>query len=79
MALVLFLAFSFLKCDERNAGHHLSREVFSTEVLGIGTGFAAAVGRIGAGLGTFLLPVGIETLGVSAVMLIVALIVFSAA
>ena len=41
-------------------------EVFPTEVRGIGTGFAAAVSRVGAGLGTFLLPIVVERFGVSA-------------
>ena len=42
-------------------------EVFPTEALrGIGTGFAAAVSRVGAGLGTFLLPIVVERFGVSA-------------
>ena len=44
--------------------------MFPTEVRGIGAGLAAAVSRVGAGLGTFLLPIGIEKFGVSASMLI---------
>jgi putative MFS transporter len=48
--------------------------VFPTEIRGIGTGFAAAVSRIGAGLGTFLLPWSMTNLGTSASMLIAAAI-----
>ena len=47
-------------------------EVFPTEIRGIGTGFAAAVSRIGAGLGTFLLPWSMANLGVGPTMLIAA-------
>ncbi|WP_292235311.1 MFS transporter [Mesorhizobium sp.] len=54
-------------------------EVFPTEIRGVGTGFAAAVSRIGAGMGTFLLPLGVEQFGVSTVMLIAAAVVFSGA
>lgn len=79
VVLTLFLVFSFLNAMNGTLTSIYPGEVFPTEIRGIGTGFAAAVSRIGAGLGTFLLPVGIETLGVSAVMLIVALIVFSGA
>jgi putative MFS transporter len=49
-------------------------EVFPTEIRGIGTGFAAAVSRIGAGLGTFLLPWAMTNLGASVSMLIAAVI-----
>ena len=53
--------------------------MFPTEVRGLGTGFAAAVSRVGAGMGTFLLPIGIEKFGVSVTMLIAAVVVFSGA
>ncbi|APG89046.1 organic anion transporter family protein (plasmid) [Sinorhizobium americanum CCGM7] len=72
VVLALFLAFSFV-----NAGYNVLTsiypgEVFPTEIRGIGTGFAAAVSRVGAGLGTFLLPWSITNLGASASMLIAA-------
>jgi hypothetical protein len=38
-------------------------EVFPTEIRGIGTGFAAAFSRIGACIGTFLLPWSMTNLG----------------
>jgi putative MFS transporter len=38
----------------------------------IGTGFAAAVSRVGAGLGTFLLPWSMTHFGTSVTMLIAA-------
>ena len=44
-------------------------ELFPTSIRASATGFAAAVSRVGAFFGTFLLPVALERLGVTAVML----------
>lgn len=79
VVLGLFLVFSFLNAMNGTLTSIYPGEVFPTEVRGIGTGFAAAVSRVGAGLGTFLLPIGIEQFGVSAAMLVAALVVFSGA
>jgi MFS transporter, putative metabolite transport protein len=72
VVLVLFLAFSFFNAGYNTLTSVYPGEVFPTEVRGIGTGFAAAVSRIGAALGTFLLPWSMTNLGVSASMLIAA-------
>ncbi|WP_433855434.1 MFS transporter [Streptomyces kronopolitis] len=45
-------------------------EVFPTEIRATGIGFAAAVSRVGAAVGTFLVPMGMAAWGVSAVMLL---------
>ncbi|ARF58369.1 hypothetical protein B1H19_33035 [Streptomyces gilvosporeus] len=45
-------------------------EVFPTEIRATGIGFAAAVSRIGAAMGTFLVPIGLAAWGVGAVMLL---------
>ncbi|MFE3598584.1 MFS transporter [Streptomyces sp. NPDC059142] len=45
-------------------------EVFPTEIRATGIGFAAAVSRIGAAFGTFLVPLGLQAWGVGAVMLL---------
>ena len=45
-------------------------EVFPSEIRSTGVGFAAAVSRIGAAAGTFLLPIGISTIGIGASVLI---------
>ena len=79
VVLGLFLVFSFLNAMNGTLTSIYPGEVFPTEVRGVGTGFAAAVSRIGAGLGTFLLPIGVETFGVSATMLVAAIVVFSGA
>lgn len=70
--LALFLVFSFFNAMYNTLTGVYPGEVFPTEIRGIGTGFAAAVSRVGAGLGTFLLPVAITSLGTGAAMLIAA-------
>ena len=54
-------------------------EVLPTEIRGIGTGFAAAVSRVGAGIGIFLLPMSMESLGAGPTMLIAAGVAFAGA
>ncbi|HEY5854593.1 MAG TPA: MFS transporter [Aldersonia sp.] len=72
VVLLLFLTFSFFNAMYNTLTSIYPGEVFPTEVRGIGTGFAAAVSRIGAGLGTFLLPWSMTNLGTSVSMLIAA-------
>jgi len=79
LVLGLFLVFSFLNAMNGALTSIYPGEVFPTEVRCLGTGFAAAVSRIGAGLGTFLLPITIEKFGVSWTILAMAVIVFSGA
>ncbi|GAB2738684.1 MFS transporter [Salinifilum aidingensis] len=45
-------------------------EIFPTEIRSTGIGFAASMSRIGAAVGTFLLPVGIAAWGAGPVMLL---------
>jgi putative MFS transporter len=47
-------------------------EIFPSELRGTGVGFSAAMSRIGAAGGTFLLPVGIAAFGIGVSMLIAA-------
>jgi len=70
--LGLFLAFSFFNAGCGTLTCIYPGEVFPTEIRGIGTGFAAAFSRIGAGLGTFLMPWSIANLGSSVTILIAA-------
>jgi MFS transporter, putative metabolite transport protein len=79
VVLGLFLVFSFLNAMNGTLTSIYPGEVFPTEVRGVGTGFAAAISRIGAGLGTFLLPISIEKFGVTPTILAAAVIVFSGA
>ncbi|MET8182491.1 MFS transporter [Streptomyces sp. NPDC005336] len=72
VVLILFLTFSFFNAMYTTLTGVYPGEVFPTEIRGIGTGFAAAVSRVGAGLGTFLLPVSMENLGTGPTMLMAA-------
>lgn len=72
VVLALFLAFSFFNAGCGTLTCIYPGEVFPTEIRGIGTGFAAAFSRIGAGLGTFLMPWSIANLGSSVTILIAA-------
>ena len=74
VVLTLFLAFSFFNAGYNTLTGVYPGEVFPTEIRGVGTGFAAAVSRVGAALGTFLLPISIETLGTGPTMLIAAVV-----
>jgi putative MFS transporter len=74
LVLVLFLLFSFFNAMYTTLTGIYPTEVFPTEIRGIGTGFAAAISRIGAGLGTFLLPWAMTNLGSGATMLIAAVV-----
>jgi putative MFS transporter len=72
VVLLCFLVFSFFNAMYNAMTGVYPGEVFPTEIRGLGTGFAAAVSRVGAGLATFLLPWSMANLGVGATMLIAA-------
>jgi MFS transporter, putative metabolite transport protein len=74
VVLILFLVFSFFNAGYNTLTGVYPGEVFPTEIRGIGTGFAAAVSRVGAALGIFLLPVSMESLGAGPTMLIAAVV-----
>lgn len=75
LVLALFLIFSFLSGMSGPMTAIYPGELFPTRIRGKGTGFAAAFSRVGAAIGTFFVPVGIEYLGISTVILILAGIV----
>ena len=74
LVLTLFLIFSALNGIGGMLTSIYPGEVFPVEVRGVGTGFTAAVSRVGAGMGTFLLPWSIANLGMSISMGIFAVI-----
>lgn len=49
-------------------------ELFPTEIRATAVGIVVAISRIGAATGTFLMPIGLDHLGVSGVMLIGAIL-----
>lgn len=79
VVLVLFLVFSFFNAGYNTLTGVYPGEVFPTEIRGVGTGFAAAMSRVGAGVGTFLLPLSMEGLGTGPTMLIAAAVAFAGA
>lgn len=76
VVLILFLVFSFFNAGYNTLTNVYPGEVLPTEIRGIGTGFAAAVSRVGAGIGIFLLPMSMESLGAGPTMLIAAAVAF---
>ncbi|WP_087872229.1 MFS transporter [Arthrobacter globiformis] len=76
IVLILFLVFSFFNAGYNTLTNVYPGEVLPTEIRGIGTGFAAAVSRVGAGIGTFLLPISMENLGPGPTMLMAAGVAF---
>src|SRR5690606_7530698 len=67
-----FLVFAFANAMYTALTGVYPGEVFPTEIRGLGTGFATAVSRIGAGIGTFLLPWSMHNLGGATTMLMAA-------
>jgi putative MFS transporter len=68
--LVCFALFAFFNALSGNLTAVYPIELFPTDVRASGVGVASAFSRIGAAIGTFLLPIGISTIGVGASMLI---------
>jgi MFS transporter, putative metabolite transport protein len=79
VVLILFLIFSFFNAMYNALTGVYPSEVLPTEIRGIGTGFAAAFSRIGAGIGIFLMPVSMENFGPGPTMLIAALVALAGA
>lgn len=77
--LILFLLFSFVNAMYNVMTTVYPSEVFPTEVRAIGTGFSAAMSRLGAAAGLFLIPISLEKLGFSTTMFIAAVIAFAGA
>ncbi|WP_236655059.1 MFS transporter [Burkholderia pyrrocinia] len=70
--LVCFFVFSLVNAISTTLCGVYPGEVFPTEIRGIGVGFATAFSRVGAALGTFLLPQVISAYGVNVALLIAA-------
>jgi MFS transporter, putative metabolite transport protein len=68
--LVCFALFSFFNALSGNLTADYPIELFPTDVRSSGVGIGSAFSRIGAAVGTFLLPVGISTIGIGGSMLI---------
>ncbi|MBI5160294.1 MAG: MFS transporter [Micrococcales bacterium] len=74
VVVTCFVVFSFFNALQSNLTAVYPIEILPTEVRSTGVGFAAACSRVGAAIGTFLLPIGIDTIGTGACLLIGAAI-----
>lgn len=74
VVVLCFAVFSFMNAAQGNLTAVYPIELLPTEVRSTGVGVAAACSRIGAAAGTFLLPIGIDSIGVGACMLVAAAI-----
>ena len=72
LVVAAFGVFSFFNALQGNLTAVYPIEVLPTEVRSSGVGVAAAFSRVAAAAGTFLLPIGITSLGTGACMLIAA-------
>ena len=70
--LACFILFCFANALATSLTAVYPGEVFPTEIRGAGVGFATAVSRIGAAVGTFVLPISVNELGVGITMLFAA-------
>ncbi|MFD8544439.1 MFS transporter [Streptomyces sp. NPDC059649] len=68
--VVGFLFFIFLNAASSALTAVYPLEVFPTSIRTTGVGFATAMSRIGAAIGTFLLPMGLERFGIEFVLLV---------
>ena len=72
VVILCFLIFSFFNAVSTALTGVYPGEVFPTEIRGAGVGFATAASRVGAAVGTFVLPVSMENLGVGTTMVFAA-------
>jgi MFS transporter, putative metabolite transport protein len=79
VVLGLFFVYSFVNGMGGTLTGIFPGEVFPTEIRGVGTGFAAAISRVGAAAGTFLLPIAMVSLGAGVSMLIAAAVALAGA
>lgn len=72
VVVTCFAVFSFFNAVQGNLTAVYPIEILPTEVRSSGVGVSAAFSRVAAAAGTFLLPLGITSLGTGACMLIAA-------
>jgi putative MFS transporter len=68
--IACFVAFAFFNALAADMCGVYPNELFPTDLRTTGVGVAAAASRIGAAIGTFLLPIGLDTIGVGPSMLV---------
>jgi putative MFS transporter len=70
IVIACFVAFGFFNALAADLCGVYPNELFPTDLRTTAVGVAAASSRIGAAIGTFLLPIGLSTIGVGPSMLI---------
>ncbi len=69
-AIICFAVFAFVVSAAGDLESTYPSELFPTRIRATGVGVCTAISRIGAAMGTFLLPVGIATIGLGPSMLV---------
>lgn len=72
IVVACFGLFSFFNAVSGDLTGVYPSEIFPSELRASGIGLAAAASRVGAAAGTFLLPIGVASIGVGATVLIAA-------
>jgi putative MFS transporter len=70
VVIACFVVFAFANALAADLCGVYPNELFPTDLRAVGVGIAAAASRIGAAAGTFLLPIGLNTIGIGPSMLI---------
>jgi putative MFS transporter len=70
IVVLCFAGFAFFNASAAVLTPVYPTELFPTSIRTSGTGLATAASRVGAAVGTFLLPVGLATIGVGPSMII---------
>jgi len=70
VVVICFVVFSFLNAASSALTAVYPLEVFPTAMRSTGVGFATAMSRVGAAIGTFLFPIALKDLGVGPTLLI---------
>jgi putative MFS transporter len=75
--LALYFVFSFFNAAMSLMYWIYPNELFPTEIRATAMGFATAMSRVGAAVGTFLLPFSLVALGIGPTMIVAAILCFA--
>jgi putative MFS transporter len=73
-AIMLFAIFTFVMSAASNLTLVYPAELFPTEIRGTGVGVVTAISRVGSAIGTFLLPMSVNSFGMTLSMIAMAII-----
>ncbi|WP_035350459.1 MFS transporter [Fictibacillus gelatini] len=69
LAMIAFIVFTFVMAAASNLTLVYPAELFPTEIRGTGVGAVTAISRIGSAIGTFLLPISMDSFGLGSSMI----------